>query len=182
VALFHVHLVQVTIHFQQVALFHVHHKDHKVLQQDNHVLEWLDHDLVLCDQDLLHVLARRAPEHQVVLVLEVLHRAQEHQVIHHINQILQEPVHQQLVDHNVRVVDARRNAVVQVEHLEKMQARNLVVNKNLAKHCAMNSTTCRHHNLVALLSPTVMERLQFACAVVHRWLILQTKSVQIQPH
>ena len=40
-AQFHVHHVQATIHFQPVAQFHVHHKDRKVLQQDNLVLEWL---------------------------------------------------------------------------------------------------------------------------------------------
>jgi hypothetical protein len=183
VALFHVHHVQVTIHFQQVALFHVHHKDHKVLQQDSHVLEWLVHVQVQYVQVLQHVLAHRAPEHQVVLVvLVVLRRALERQVIHHINQILQEPVHQQLVDRNVQVVDVHHNAVVQVEHLEKMQVKSLVVNKNLVKHYAMSSTICRRHNSVAQLSLTVMERLLSVCDAVHRWLTLQTKSVQIQPH
>ena len=147
---FHVHLVQETIHFQLVAQFRVHHNARKA--QAHRAQEWRDHDQVQCDQVLLHV--------QVHLVLQVevdlLHVQVAHQVALHTNQIHQEPV-QLLAVHNVQVVVVHHNAVVRVEHLVRMQARNQVVNKSHVRRYAMSSTICRHHNLVAQLVLTVME-------------------------
>ena len=73
-------------------------------------------------------------------------------------------------------------AVVLAVHLERMQARSQDVNKNHVRLYAMNSTICRHHNLVAQLFLTAMARRQFVCAVELHWQILQTRLVQIQQH
>jgi hypothetical protein len=91
-----------------------------------------------------------------------------------------ELVHQQLVVQHVQVAVVHHNVAAPVVHSEKMQARVLSESQRVAKHYAMNSTICRHQNLVALLFRTVMDQLQFVCAAVHLWLTLPTKLVQIQ--
>jgi len=119
--------------------------------------------------------------HQVVQQqVEDFHHARVvHHRLLHINQIHQVQVHQQVV-HNVQVVVVHHNAVAQVEHSERMQVRNQVVNKSLVRHYAMSSTICRHHNLVAQLFLTVMARRLFVCVAALHWQILQTRLVQIQ--
>jgi hypothetical protein len=91
-----------------------------------------------------------------------------------------ELVHQQLVVQRVQVAVVHRNAAAPVVHSEKMQARVLSESQRVEKRYAMNSTICRHQNLVALLFRTVMVQLQFACDVEHLWLTLPTKLGQIQ--
>ena len=175
---FRVHLVQVTIHFQQVGQFRVHHSDHRELA--HLVQEWPDHVRVLFVQDLLHVQVHHVLHQVVHQQVQDFHHVQ---VAHHrlllINQIHQVQVHQQVV-RNVQVAVVHHNAVAQVEHSERMPARNQVVSKNLARHCAMNSTICKHHNWEEQLFLTVMEKLLFVCVAVLHWQISQTRLVQIQ--
>jgi hypothetical protein len=83
----------------------------------------------------------------------------------------------QVVDQIVAAV-----AVAQVVHSERIKVRAANVNRRAEKHCAMNSTICRHHNLVAQLFLTVMERRKFVCVADHPLLTLQKKLVQIQQH
>jgi hypothetical protein len=73
-------------------------------------------------------------------------------------------------------------AVALAVHSERIKARAANVNRRAEKHCAMNSTICRHHNLVAQLFLTVMERRKFVCVADHPLLTLQKKLVQIQQH
>jgi hypothetical protein len=73
-------------------------------------------------------------------------------------------------------------AVVLAVHLERIRARAANVNQRAEKRCAMNSTICRHHNLVAQLFLTVMARRKFVCVVDHRSQISQKKLAQIQQH
>jgi hypothetical protein len=191
VAQFHVHHVQVTIHFLQVEPFLAHLHVHKVHKEVAHrVQECQDHVQVLYVRDSQHVhhhhvlLAahqvhnfHHAPEqvhhHLVVHIVQVvreleelaeLEELQEHQVVH-------------LVVHQVAVVQV---AVAQLVHLERMQANLLSANQNQEKRCVMNSTICRHQSSVAQLFLTVMERLRSACVAVLRLQILQRRSMQIQ--
>jgi hypothetical protein len=96
----------------------------------------------------------------------------------HIKQLV--AVHLQQVV--VLVVDqiAAVVAAVQVVHLVKIKARAANVNRRVEKHCAMNSTICRHHNLVAQLFLTVMARRRYVCVADHHLQTLQRKSVQTQ--
>jgi hypothetical protein len=96
----------------------------------------------------------------------------------HIKQLV--AVHLQQVV--VLVVDqiAAVVAAVQVVHLVKIKARAANVNRRVEKHCAMNSTICRHHNLVAQLFLTVMERQIFECVAVHPLQISPKRLAQIQ--
>ena len=176
---FHAHLVLETIHFQQVERFLVHHnvlKVHKELV--HHDQEWLDHVQVLFVQDLQHVQV-----HHVQQVAQDLLRVQ---VDRHHPHLLTNQIHlvqvEQLADHSVQVVVVHHNAVAQVEHLERMQVRSQDVNKSHARRYAMNSTICKLHNWVERLFLTAMERLQFACVVVHHLQISQKRLVQIQQH
>jgi hypothetical protein len=91
-----------------------------------------------------------------------------------------ELVHQQLVVQRVQVAVVHHNVAALVVHLEKMRARVLSESQRVAKRFAMNSTICRHQNLVAQLFPTVMDQLQYVCVAVHHWLTSLTKLVQIQ--
>jgi predicted GH43/DUF377 family glycosyl hydrolase len=91
-------------------------------------------------------------------------------------------VHQQLVLQRVQAAVVHHNVAVPVVHSEKMRARVLSESQRVEKRCAMNSTICKHQNLAALLFRTVMDQLRYVCAVVHLWLTLPTKLVQIQPH
>jgi hypothetical protein len=89
-------------------------------------------------------------------------------------------VHQQLVVQHVQVAVVHHNVAVPVVHLEKMRARVLSESQRVEKHCAMNSTICKHQNLAALLFRTAMVQLQYVCVAVHLWLTLPTKLGQIQ--
>jgi hypothetical protein len=177
VAQFLAHLAQATIHFQQVAQFLAHLNVHK--EPERHVQEWRDLVQVQYAQDLQHDQVHHAQAHH--LQVQDFHHAQVvHHLLLHINQILQVLAVQLPVDRNVQVVVVHHNAVALVEHLEKMQARNQVVNKSLVRRCAMSSTICRHHNLVAQLFLMVMAKHLFVCVAVPHWQTLQTRSVQIQ--
>jgi hypothetical protein len=84
----------------------------------------------------------------------------------------------------VQVADQIVAAVVAVPavHLEKIKVRAASANQRVEKRCAMNSTICKHHNLVEQSFLTAMVKLKFACVVV---LLLQTslkKLMQIQQH
>jgi hypothetical protein len=72
--------------------------------------------------------------------------------------------------------------VVLVVHLERIKARAVSANQRVEKRCAMNSTICKHHNLVEQLFLTAMVKLKFACAVVLLLQTLQKKLMQIQQH
>jgi hypothetical protein len=76
-------------------------------------------------------------------------------------------VHQQLVVQRVQVAVAHLNVAVPVAHSEKMRARVLSESQRAEKRCAMNSTICKHQNLVELLFHTVMVQLQYVCVAVH---------------
>jgi hypothetical protein len=176
---FHVLHALATIHFQQVERFHVHHNVLQVLKElELHVQEWRDHAQVQFAQVLLHVLAHHVQQ----VAVDLLHVQVAHHLTLHTNQIHQVPQVQLLVVRNVQVVVVHHNVVVQVERLERMQARSQDVNKSHVRLYAMSSTICRHLNLVAQLFLTVMERLQSVCVAVLLWQILQKRSVQIQQH
>jgi hypothetical protein len=70
--------------------------------------------------------------------------------------------------------------VVQQEHLEKMPANLQSVSRSLVKRCAMSSTICKRHNLVAQLFHMAMEVPRFVCAAVHLWQILPRRLAPIQ--
>jgi hypothetical protein len=91
-------------------------------------------------------------------------------------------VHLLQVHVQVAVQIAAAVAAVLAVLLERIRARAASANQRVEKHYAMNSTICRHHNLVAQLFLTVTEKHRFACAVDHRSQILQKKLVQIQQH
>jgi hypothetical protein len=91
-----------------------------------------------------------------------------------------ELVHQQLVLQRVQVAVVHHNVAAPVVHSEKMRARVLSESQRAEKRCVMNSTICKHQNLVALLFRTVMVQLQFACDAVHHLQTLPTKLGQIQ--
>jgi hypothetical protein len=131
---------------------------------------------------LQHVLIHHV---QQVLVLEISRRVQvarevQHLPVHIVLMVHLELVHQQLVAQLVQVAVVHHNVAVPVVHSEKMRARVLSESQRAEKRCAMNSTICRHQNLVALLFRTVMVQLQYVCAAVHLWLTLPTKLGQIQ--
>jgi hypothetical protein len=71
-------------------------------------------------------------------------------------------------------------AVALVAHLERIKVRVVSANLRVEKRCVMNSTICKHHNWVAQLFLTVMERHRFVCVVDHPLLTLQKKLMQIQ--
>jgi hypothetical protein len=73
-------------------------------------------------------------------------------------------------------------AVVQVVHSVRIKVRAANVNRRAEKRCAMNSTICRHRNLVAQLFLTEMERRRFACVADHHLQTSLKKLVQIQQH
>jgi hypothetical protein len=89
-------------------------------------------------------------------------------------------VHQLQVVVQVAVQIAVALAVVLVVHLERIKARAANANQRVEKRYAMNSTICKHHNLVAQLFLTVMAKHRFACVVDHHLQILQKKLMQIQ--
>jgi hypothetical protein len=91
-----------------------------------------------------------------------------------------ELAHLQLAVQHVQVAVVHHNVAAPVVHSEKMRARVLSESQRAEKRYAMNSTICRHQNLVALLFRTVMVQLQYVCVAVHLWLTLPTKLGQIQ--
>jgi hypothetical protein len=84
----------------------------------------------------------------------------------------------------VQVADQIAVAVVAVlaVHLEKIKARVASANQRVEKRSVMNSTICKHHNLVEQSFLMVMEKHKFACVVVLPLQTLQKKLVQIQQH
>jgi hypothetical protein len=91
-----------------------------------------------------------------------------------------ELVRQQLVVQHVQVAVVHHNVAALVVHSERMRARVLSESQRAEKRCAMNSTICKHQNLVALLFRTVMVQLRYVCVAVLPWLTLPTKLGQIQ--
>jgi hypothetical protein len=133
-------------------------------------------------QVLQHVQIHRV---QQVLVPETSHRVQVARVVQHLRahivlMVHLELVHQQLVVQRVQVAVVHHNVAALVVHSEKMRARVLSESQRVAKHFAMNSTICRHQNLVAQLFRTVMDQHQYVCVAVHHWPTSLTKLVQIQ--
>jgi hypothetical protein len=108
-----------------------------------------------------------------VLVLETSHhvllvvQADQQLPVHIVLTVHLELVHQQLELQRVQVAVVHHNVAVPVVHSEKMRARVLSESQRAEKHCAMNSTICKHQNLAALLSRTVMVQLQYVCVAVH---------------
>jgi hypothetical protein len=131
---------------------------------------------------LQHVLIHHV---QQALVLEISHRVQVAQEVqqlqvHIVLMVHLELVHQQLVAQHVQVAGVHHNVAAPAVHSEKMRARVLSESQRAERLYAMNSTICRHQNLVALLFRTVMDQLQYVCVAAHLWLTLPTKLVQIQ--
>jgi hypothetical protein len=71
-------------------------------------------------------------------------------------------------------------AVVLVAHSERIKAKAASASQRVEKHCGMNSTICKLHNLVEQLFLTVMAKRRFVCVVDHHLQILQKKLMQIQ--
>jgi hypothetical protein len=167
VAQFHAHHVQETIHSQLVAQFRVH--------LHGQLVQLVRHDLacqVRVQVQFVQVL-RPVQIHRVqqVLVPEISHRVQVARVVQHLPvhialTVHPELVHQQLVVQRVQVAVVHHNVAAPVEHSEKMRARVLSESQRVAKRCAMNSTICRHQNLVAQLFRTVMDLRQCVCVAV----------------
>jgi len=134
---------------------------------------------------------------------EVLQRDQVHHVqqvqelelvtIHHVQvahqhlqvHIVHKETHLQVVqpvDHNVQVavLIVHQVAAELLVHLERMQVNLQSVSRSHVRRCAKNSTICRHHNLVAQLFLTAMERRIFVCVAVHPLQILPKRLAQIQ--
>jgi hypothetical protein len=175
------HHVLEIIHSQLVAQFHVHLHD-QLVQQVHHDLACPVHVQV----QFVQVSQPDQTHHvQQVLVLEISHLvlvvlAVQRLPVHIVLTVHLELVHQQLVLQRVQVAVVHHNVAVPVVHSEKMRARVLSESQRAEKRCAMNSTICKHQNLVALLFRTVMVQLQYACVAVHLWLTLPTKLGQIQ--
>jgi hypothetical protein len=107
---------------------------------------------------------------QQVLVLETSHlelQAVQQLPVHIVLTVHLELARQQPVVQRVQVAVVHHNVAVPVVHSEKMRARVLSESQRAEKHCAMNSTICKHQNLVAQLFRTVMVQLRYACVAVH---------------
>jgi hypothetical protein len=96
----------------------------------------------------------------------------------HIKQLV--AVHLLQVRVQVAVQIAAAVAAALVVPSERIKVRAVNVNRRAEKHCAMNSTICRHHNLVAQLFLTVMARRKYVCVADHPSQILQKKLARIQ--
>jgi 2-keto-3-deoxy-L-rhamnonate aldolase RhmA len=109
-------------------------------------------------------------------------------VLHQLVQTIQVHIKQLVAVHLqqvvVPVVDqiVAAVAVVQAVHSVRIKVRAVSANRRAEKHCVMNSTICRHHNLVAQLFLTVMARRKYVCVADHHLLTSQKKLVQIQQH
>jgi hypothetical protein len=181
VAQFHVHRDLVTIHFQQVAQFHVHHNDHR--ERAHLVQVWQVHVLVLFAQVL-----QRAQEDNVLQQLELAQEITRHVLVeqhHHKVHIVHKE--QQLVEHlvvlHVQVaavlIAAQVAAVLQV-HLERMQVNLQSVSRSHERCCAKNSTICKHLSWVAQLFLTEMVQPKSVCVAAHRLQISPKELAQIQ--
>jgi hypothetical protein len=181
VAQFHVHRALVTIHFQQVAQFRVHHNDHK--ERVHHVQVWQVHVLVLFAQVLQRVQEDNVLQ-QLELAQEITHHVlverQHHKVliVHKVQQL----VERQVVQH-VQVVAVLIAAQVAAElqvHLERMQVNLQSVSRSHVRCCAKNSTICKHLSWVAQLFLTEMVQPKSVCVAAHRLQILPKELAQIQ--
>ena len=185
VALSHALLVPEIILSQLVVRFRVHrHVRKEALEVARHDQEWPDLVQVQYVQVLQHV-----HHHRVQQVHQVRHRNTHHvQVLAHLQlveiivQAHHRPAQHQVVHQVVHRVAVVQVAVVQQEHLERMQVNLQSANQNQEKRCVMNSTTCKRQNLAALLFLMVMERLKYVCVVVHPLLTSPKRSMQIQQH
>ena len=181
VAQFHVRRDLVIIHFQQVAQFRVHHNDHK--EQVHHVQVWQVHALVLFAQVL-----QRVQEDNVLQLLELAQEITHHvQVEHHHRKVHIVHKEQQLVEHLVvllvQVVAVLIAAQVAVElqvHLERMQVNLQSVSRSHVRFCAKNSTICKHLSWVEQLFLTEMVQPKSVCVAAHRLQISPKELAQIQ--
>jgi hypothetical protein len=181
VAQFHVRRDLVIIHFQQVAQFHVHHNDHK--ERVRLVQVWQVHALVLFAQVL-----QRVQEDNVLQQLELAQEITHHvQVEHHHHKVHIVHKEQQLVEHQVvllvQVVAVLIAAQVAVElqvHLERMQVNLQSVSRSHVRCCAKNSTICKHLSWVAQLFLTEMVQPKSVCVAAHRLQISPKELAQIQ--
>jgi hypothetical protein len=186
VAQFHVHRALVIIHFQQVVQFRVHHNDHRaktVLDWAHHVQVWQVHVLVLFAQVL-----QRVQEDNVLQQLEL-----EQEITHHVlverqhRKVLivhkeQQLVERQVVQH-VQVVAVLIAAQVAAElqvHLERMQVNLQSVSRSHVRCCAKNSTICKHLSWVVQLFLTEMVQPKSVCVAAHRLQISPKELAQIQ--
>jgi hypothetical protein len=183
VAQFHVHRALVIIHFQQVEQFRVHHNDHK--ERVRHVQVWRVHALVLFAQVLQRVLEDNALQQlELELELEITHHVlverQHHKVL--IVHKEQQLVERQVVQH-VQVVAVLIAAQVAAElqvHLERMQVNLQSVSRSHVRCCAKNSTICKHLSWVAQLFLTEMVQPKSVCVAAHRLQISPKELAQIQ--
>jgi hypothetical protein len=186
VAQFHVHRALVIIHFQQVVQFRVHHNDHRaktVLDWAHHVQVWQVHVLVLFAQVL-----QRVQEDNVLQQLEL-----EQEITHHVlverqhRKVLivhkeQQLVERQVVQHvlvEAVLIAAQVAAELQV-HLERMQVNLQSVSRSHVRCCAKNSTICKHLSWVVQLFLTEMVQPKSACVAAHRLQISPKELAQIQ--
>jgi hypothetical protein len=186
VAQFHVHRALVIIHFQQVVQFRVHHNDHRaktVLDWAHHVQVWQVHVLVLFAQVL-----QRVQEDNVLQQLEL-----EQEITHHVlverqhRKVLivhkeQQLVERQVVQHvlvEAVLIAAQVAAELQV-HLERMQVNLQSVSRSHVRCCAKNSTICKHLSWVAQLFRTEMVQPKSVCVAAHRLQISPKELAQIQ--
>jgi hypothetical protein len=186
VAQFHVHRALVIIHFQQVVQFRVHHNDHRaktVLDWAHHVQVWQVHVLVLFAQVL-----QRVQEDNVLQQLEL-----EQEITHHVlverqhRKVLivhkeQQLVERQVVQHvlvEAVLIAAQVAAELQV-HLERMQVNLQSVSRSHVRCCAKNSTICKHLSWVAQLFLTEMVQPKSVCVAAHRLQISPKELAQIQ--
>jgi hypothetical protein len=186
VAQFHVHRALVIIHFQQVVQFRVHHNDHRaktVLDWAHHVQVWQVHVLVLFAQVLQRVQEDNVLQ-QLELEQEITHHVlverQHHKVliVHKVQQL----VERQVVQH-VQVVAVLIAAQVAAElqvHLERMQVNLQSVSRSHVRCCAKNSTICKHLSWVAQLFLTEMVQPKSVCVAAHRLQISPKELAQIQ--
>jgi hypothetical protein len=186
VAQFHVHRALVIIHFQQVVQFRVHHNDHRaktVLDWAHHVQVWQVHVLVLFAQVL-----QRVQEDNVLQQLEL-----EQEITHHVlverqhRKVLivhkeQQLVERQVVQHvlvEAVLIAAQVAAELQV-HLERMQVNLQSVSRSHVRCCAKNSTICKHLSWVEQLFLTEMVQPKSVCVAAHRLQISPKELAQIQ--
>jgi hypothetical protein len=186
VAQFHVHRALVIIHFQQVVQFRVHHNDHRaktVLDWAHHVQVWQVHVLVLFAQVL-----QRVQEDNVLQQLEL-----EQEITHHVlverqhRKVLivhkeQQLVERQVVQHvlvEAVLIAAQVAAELQV-HLERMQVNLQSVSRSHVRCCAKNSTICKHLSWVVQLFLTEMVQPKSVCVAAHRLQISPKELAQIQ--
>jgi hypothetical protein len=186
VAQFHVHRALVIIHFQQVVQFRVHHNDHRaktVLDWAHHVQVWQVHVLVLFAQVLQRVQEDNVLQ-QLELEQEITHHVlveRQHRkvlIVHKVQQLVERQVVQHVLVEAV-LIAAQVAAELQV-HLERMQVNLQSVSRSHVRCCAKNSTICKHLSWVAQLFLTEMVQPKSVCVAAHRLQISPKELAQIQ--